>query len=395
MERGGFTHDGGLTPYQVNAMKDVAEDLSLTADGLGDAHLSWSAFGLAGFGAALQYGSSLSQTQSDLRSAADAAKGIASLLTSTKAMYHAAEDANLRALLGQADLVGGDDPQYHNTESDLDFSKPDPFPTSWPDFGNFFFPNSYYTDENSGPGYPTQHYGVVLGSMAKTLGTMGLVGADLAILSSLSKAAEHSKEAATWLKVGGRLSAMVGVAEALYLALVVPSDEALDSAVHAWGMSADTLALHFGTKVETVRAALQVAWSGAAHDVADRKIRDFMTVGAELHEEAVRHYNGLYHVIDNLSTAHEAILATCIGVVVTLIGLEVASVWPPTAAMATAMKEFIGTQLTSAVIALIGVVGGLLEAFVLWLSSKGDFSAPKPPAGVPTIDGALKDLKQA
>ncbi|MCA2185844.1 hypothetical protein [Nonomuraea cavernae] len=213
---------------------------------------------------------------------------------------------------------------------------------------------------------------------------MAAVGASLAAGAGViarSRGAMTSARTAMLLRVGAGMSVTAAAGVLIWASAIIPDDEPLNQHMDYWQNMAAKLDATFGSGDPAGREALSKAWSGETMKVADRKLRDFVTAGIQLSDEAVGRGYDLAQAVDRLNNLHDwTYLATAVQIAL-LIAVRTYSPVNPAAALT--MSSLIGHRLTL----MISLVYGLIVASTGALYANMDGQPTKTgPANVPQTD---------
>ncbi|MEU7859792.1 hypothetical protein [Nonomuraea sp. NPDC049141] len=242
---------------------------------------------------------------------------------------------------------------------------------------------------------PEVRNGVVQGLMS--LGTSGVTLVRLAEASSYfqrgsaagianlpaeaAKMANLSQRTLSMLKVAATMSATALTGLMLWLVTVTWHDEKVDEAIAAWRHAANTLGQTFGAGDPMKLEALAAAWHGGAKDVADQKLRDFVTAGIQLADYAAGRAVGLQDAVRQLNLLHTLAFWTTVSELGLIMALRLAASVNP-ASLLGSIK--VGWRLSMALILIQGAITGRLEYLVAESMKKDSVGAG--PSGVEETD---------
>ncbi len=219
------------------------------------------------------------------------------------------------------------------------------------------------------------------GLMALNVSAYGRRGTDAALARMPHEAArleQLSQRTVSMLKVASSLSVTAASGLMLWLATATWHDEELDRAVTAWRGAAGALGELFGAGDPMKREALAAAWQGAAKDVADRKLRDFVAAGLQLADEAAGRALGLQDAVRHLNQLHEAAFWTTVVDLAIMIALRALGPMFPASFLASIK---VGARLATALVLIQGVIVARLAH--LAQEDLGRDTAGSAPEGVP------------
>lgn len=193
-----------------------------------------------------------------------------------------------------------------------------------------------------------------------------------------AKMANLSQRTLSMLKVAATMSATAVTGLVLWLVTVTWHDEKVDEAIAAWRHAADSLGQTFGAGDPMKLEALAAAWHGGAKEVADQKLRDFVTAGIQLADYAAGRAVGLQDAVRHLNRLHSYAFWTTVGELGVIMALRlVASVNP--ASRLAAIK--VGWRLSIALVLIQGAITGRLEYLVAESMKKDSVGAGPPGVG--------------
>ncbi|MEV0591341.1 hypothetical protein [Nonomuraea cavernae] len=197
-----------------------------------------------------------------------------------------------------------------------------------------------------------------------------------------SRIALQSGRTAAMLKVAGRMSIAASVGTMVWAAAMVPRDEILDRHIAYWAAMARDLDSLFGGGDPAGRAVLAQTWQGETMEVADKKLRAFMTAGIQLSDKAVAHAHDLEQAVKSLNALHDKIFALTVVWVLALWTIRLSYTVNPLGALGA--QEYIGRNLTKTVVAAHAAISALM-ATQLYMDVDGqpEYSGP---GNVPSQD---------
>lgn len=193
-----------------------------------------------------------------------------------------------------------------------------------------------------------------------------------------AKMANLSQRTLSMLKVAATMSATAVTGLMLWLVTVTWHDEKVDETIAAWRHAADSLGQTFGAGDPMKLEALAAAWHGGSKDVADQKLRDFVTAGIQLADYAAGRAVGLQDAVRQLNRLHSYAFWTTVSELGVIAALRlVASVNP--ASTLAAIK--VGWRLSIALVMIQGAITGRLEYLVAESMKKDSVGAGPPGVG--------------
>ncbi|MFI7150402.1 hypothetical protein ACIBO2_36260 [Nonomuraea sp. NPDC050022] len=196
-----------------------------------------------------------------------------------------------------------------------------------------------------------------------------------------AKMANLSQRTLSMLKVAATMSITAATGLMLWLATVTWNDDKVDEAIAAWRHAADSLGETFGAGDPMKLEALAAAWHGGAKDVADQKLRDFVTAGVQLADYAAGRAVGLQDAVKQLNRLHSYAFWTTMGELGVIAGLRLVAAVNPAARLASIK---VGWRLSLALVLIQGAITARLE-YLAGESLKKD-SVGAGPAGVEETD---------
>ncbi|MEV1244086.1 hypothetical protein [Nonomuraea sp. NPDC049750] len=196
-----------------------------------------------------------------------------------------------------------------------------------------------------------------------------------------AKMANLSQRTLSMLKVAATMSITAATGLMLWLATVTWNDDKVDEAIAAWRHAADSLGETFGAGDPMKLEALAAAWHGGAKDVADQKLRDFVTAGVQLADYAAGRAVGLQDAVKQLNRLHSYAFWTTMGELGVIVGLRLVAAVNPAARLASIK---VGWRLSLALVLIQGAITARLE-YLAGESLKKD-SVGAGPAGVEETD---------
>lgn len=190
-----------------------------------------------------------------------------------------------------------------------------------------------------------------------------------------AKMANLSQRTLSMLKVATTMSATAVTGLVLWLATVTWHDEKVDEAIAAWRHSADSLGQTFGAGDPMKLEALAAAWHGGAKDVADKKLRDFVTAGIQLADFAAGRAVGLQDAVRQLNRLHSYAFWTTVSELGLIMALRLAASVNP-ASLLGSIK--VGWRLSMALIVIQGAITARLEYLVAESMKKDSVGAGPP-----------------
>lgn len=355
----------------------VLERLRLLKEEVPKAGLSWHALGVVGIPAALRYGSVVDGFGGKVGDRITRLEKLADDLVTTADGYIKTENANLRTLID-------------NLGRESDDSRV----------------NAHWQEGRGEPGIlddtlsphhllDIRSFGLV-GGLTLAGGSMMLSdpnGRDSALHAArgqletarrwgigggkaereFSKAAKLSARSNAVISGASKLTASALLGLALSLATAIPDDYALDTAIDRWTELADDLDEIFGANSVSHRKALAEVWESEALPPADKKLRDFFTVGYHLADGAVAQANALQDLVKAQNRLHDIALAVSYAEFVFMLGLSVASVVNPMGRIALAVE---GTKLTNFMIAIHAAIAAAGMAYLTAIVKGNPDDAP-------------------
>ncbi|MEU7837663.1 hypothetical protein [Nonomuraea sp. NPDC049129] len=195
-----------------------------------------------------------------------------------------------------------------------------------------------------------------------------------------AKMANLSQRTLSMLKVAATMSITAGTGLMLWLATVTWNDDKVDEAIAAWRHAADSLGEIFGAGDPMKLEALAAAWHGGAKDVADQKLRDFVTAGVQLADYAAGRAVGLQDAVKQLNRLHSYAFWTTMGELGVIAALRLVAAVNPAARLATIT---VGWRLSLALVLIQGAITARLE-YLAGESLKKDSVGAGPPGAEET-----------
>ncbi|MER5426879.1 hypothetical protein [Streptosporangium roseum] len=115
-----------------------------------------------------------------------------------------------------------------------------------------------------------------------------------------------SKSTTSVLRFARRFSWAAISAGVVWELLAIPSDQALNRAMHGWEEIAYKARQIFGTDLAALRELAMADWSGVAKDAADDRIFRFVRGGIDLADFATNMANRLANLTEQLNALHTA-----------------------------------------------------------------------------------------
>ncbi|WP_189249744.1 hypothetical protein [Streptosporangium pseudovulgare] len=384
-QEGFQAHQRGIRAVGLNMERTALEmrEIQQAFDVFGRTDLSFGALSLIGEPARLRYTHALEDFRERLARGTASAEGLTRGLGKSADGYAEVEDAALRdALAVLGDMSYAESAQRRPGDPSLP--------------GDRLYLNSAYDSSPLG-GFSDPHLmglvgeGVIFGigsaimkdlhmSVEEAARPLGygppLLPAERAELARL---AETSRRTEALLRGAARMSAAAFTGAALWASAVVPSDEALDTALQNWVHTVSSLGDMFGVTDPAKREKLAEAWSGDAMDAADRKMRDFVTAAVQTTDQAMAMAWGLHHAVQRLNRLHDLAYKLVLGELVVLAALHAVAAFFPNARFS---KELIGWKISRTVLVLHGLIAAAC-AVMMTAEVTGTGSATE---GVPRTD---------
>ncbi|MET9068462.1 hypothetical protein ACWDR1_32010 [Streptosporangium sandarakinum] len=383
-QEGFHAHQRGMRAVGLNMERTALEmrEIQQSFDVFGRTDLSFGALSLIGEPARLRYTNALEDFRERLARGTVSAEGITRGLGKSADGYAEVENAALRdALAVLGDMSYAESAQRRPGDPSLP--------------GDGLYLNSAYDSSPLG-GFSDPHLmglvgeGVVFGIGSWFLKDMHMWAEERARplgygvplpeeRAELARLAKTSRQTEALLKGAARMSAAAFTGAALWASAVVPSDEALDTALRNWVRTVNSLGGMFGVTDPVKREKLAEAWSGDAMDAADRKMRDFVTAAVQTTDQAIAMSWGLHHAVRRLNQLHDLAFKLVLGELVALAALHAVAAFFPNARFS---KELIGWQISRIVLLLHGLIAAAC-AVMMTAEATGAGSATE---GVPRTD---------
>ncbi|QFY12727.1 hypothetical protein GBF35_44660 [Nonomuraea phyllanthi] len=324
------------------------------------AELPFLAFGLLGEPARIRHNMARDRFVGKLGKGSKSAEGMARAIENGSRAYDHANDAAIEALIVRANKW-------------FDSAGPgvrEPLTSA----------GSVLTDE----GYDAGRYVFDQQRRAFPMGQFGSFGAMAGfggLVAIASTSAQRGRQVAALLATGGRISLAAASAFMIWAHAMSHNDDEIDSAVMGWTNAAERLSGRFGAGDPLHRAELTTAWSGEAKDVADRKLRDFLTAGIQLADSAASKAVSLAEVVKLLNHLADMAFKVAAVQIPILLALGLYAAFNPTAWLA---KERVGRTITISILMIQALIAGVYSGR-MWAAMDEDEAASRRD-GVPATD---------
>ncbi|WP_214325732.1 hypothetical protein [Nonomuraea sediminis] len=296
--------------------------------------------GLVGYFAAVKHNEIAQSFIDGLGASANSAEEIAERIKGTADRYIQADDATVQALLALAGRAPAqDDPILEaGLREDLRGDLKADFPPRWTSYGTapglVYAAGSWYrldNDQQTVKGVLKlldERDARLIGRLSGQVGrrtvfmdATGLDGSPVPKAELVTDLERLSARTTTLLKIASGACVAVGMSYLLWLSTYVPSDAAVDKVIHGWADAALELSALFGAGDPMGRQALAAAWHSDVRDVADRKIRDFVTSGIHAADAAAGRAVALIHAVKAMERLQKIAFAMTVAEVVVLLML--------------------------------------------------------------------------
>ncbi|WP_406312834.1 hypothetical protein OHA77_30465 [Streptosporangium sp. NBC_01639] len=357
----------------------ILEQLRLLKEKVPETGLSWHALGVVGVPAALRYGSVVDGFGGKVGDRITQLEKLASDLVTTADGYVKTENANLRILLNQFRTALNDSRvNAHGQEgwNEPGISDDMLSPHHLLDIRSLGLFGGMALGTSGGMlSYPmindranALHFARERAQRARSFGFVN----DKAE-GELSKAAKLSARSNAVFSGASKLTVSALLGLALSLATAIPDDYVLDTAIDRWTEIADELDDIFGANGLSQREALAQAWESEALSPADKKLRDFFTVGYHLADEAVAQANALQDLVKAQNRLHDIALVVSYTEFIIMLGLSVVSFFNPAGKIALAVE---GTKLTNFMIFIHAAIAAAGAAYLATIVKGNPGDAP-------------------
>lgn len=169
------------------------------------------------------------------------------------------------------------------------------------------------------------------------------------------------------LKKARKFSWSAVAAGLAWAALVIPSDDALDSAVLGWRDLAWQMGETFGHDTAAVREAVLNSWQAASSSAADLRLLEFVAAGNVLTERVARLSEALATTVSALKVIHLIAMAFSMASAMGITAYGIAGRLNPQARL---FAEFLGSRLTTVILAIAGLAPVAAAQGARWYAAR-------------------------
>ncbi len=376
----------GLNAAGFNADR-IAHDLGeIRANANWRGELIWGALGLLGEPARTRHNRQRADFLEEVRRGVTSAEGIARNLAANARGYQKVTDANL-ALLADGSRTAAD--EYDRREPGAGLIPPDKDLSDdvLRGFDKDSFESVHFQDTK---GWQAAVLGAVTAGTLFSLPSLDARAQGLGSASSwgikmpeaeAARIAKISARADNYVKLGARTCVSGALTLMLWFSMITVDDESIDEALLAWRDEAVQLFDIFGTNAVDTGELLARVWSGDAMNAADKKIRDFITAGVQLADDALGRFYGLQEAVKQLNRVYDAMFYLVVAEVMIMAALAVFKVNP--AAVYT--LELVGRRLFMAMLTVRGLAAAVLAGLMYHNVGRDH--------GMPLADGIPADVR--